>query len=128
MYLKSLQHFCDIYHKQNFATHSVSVHPSDIPHFATFNHTHNIANFTIQKVLLNTLRVIGNRNLALFGALHVAMEYGSQTSSQKFYKTFRWWKYRKLQCALARKVVKGLMEKEVSQKVSQCHLIYHGLF
>jgi hypothetical protein len=64
----------------------VSVHPSDIPHFATFNHTHNIAHFTIQKVSLNTLRVTGNRNLALFGASHVAMEYVSQTSSQFFTK------------------------------------------
>ncbi len=33
-----------------------------------------------------------------------------------FYKTFRWWKYRKLRFELARKVVKGLLEKEVSQK------------
>jgi len=64
----------------------VSVHPSDIPHFTNFNHTHNIAHFTIQKVSLNTLRVIGNHNLALFGALHVAMEYVSQTSSQFFIK------------------------------------------
>jgi hypothetical protein len=86
MYLKSSQHFCDIYHKQNFATRSVSIHLSDIPHFATFNHTHNIAHFTIQKVSLNTLRVTGNRNLALFGASHVAMEYVSQTSSQFFTK------------------------------------------
>jgi hypothetical protein len=45
-----------------------------------------------------------------------------------FYETFRWWTYRKLQCALARKLVKGLLEKAVSQKVSQYHLIYHGLF
>jgi hypothetical protein len=36
--------------------------------------------------------------------------------------------YRKLRCELARKLVKELLEKEVSQKVSQCHLIYHGLF
>jgi len=127
MYLKSSQHFCDIYHKQNFVTRSVSIHPSNIPHFATFNHTHNIAHFTIHKVSLNTLRVTRNRKLALFGASHFAFEYVSQTSSQ-FYKTFRWWTYRKLRCALARKVVKGLLEKEVLQKVSQCHLIYHGLF
>ncbi len=33
-----------------------------------------------------------------------------------FYKTFRWWKYRKLRFELARKVVKGLLEKDVSQK------------
>ncbi len=33
-----------------------------------------------------------------------------------------------MQCALARKLVKGLLEKEVSPNVSQCHLIYHGLF
>jgi hypothetical protein len=33
-----------------------------------------------------------------------------------FYKTFRLWTYRKLRCDLARKVVKGLLEKEVSQK------------
>ncbi len=33
-----------------------------------------------------------------------------------------------MRCALVRKLVKGLLEKEVSQKVSQCHLIYHGLF
>ncbi len=33
-----------------------------------------------------------------------------------FYKTFRWWTYRKVRCELARKVVKGLLEKEVSQK------------
>jgi len=36
--------------------------------------------------------------------------------------------YHKLRCALVRKLVKGLLEKAVSQKVSQCHLIYHGLF
>jgi hypothetical protein len=75
-----------MYHKQNFATRSVSVHPSDIPHFATFNHTHNIAHFTIHKVSLNTLRVTRNRKLALFGALHFAFEYVSQTSSQIFTK------------------------------------------
>jgi hypothetical protein len=33
-----------------------------------------------------------------------------------FYKTFRWWKYRKLRFELARKVVKGLLEKEVLRK------------
>jgi hypothetical protein len=33
-----------------------------------------------------------------------------------FYKTFWWWKYCKLRFELARKVVKGLLEKEVSQK------------
>jgi hypothetical protein len=33
-----------------------------------------------------------------------------------FYKTFRWWTYRKLQFELAHKVVKGLLEKEVLQK------------
>jgi hypothetical protein len=86
MYLKSSQHFCDIYHKQNFATRSVSVHPSDIPHFAMFNHIHNIAHFTIHKVSLNTLRVTRNRKLVLFGASHFAFEYVSQTSSQIFTK------------------------------------------
>ncbi len=82
MYIKSSQYFCDIYHKQNFATRSCSVHPSDIPHFATFNHTQNIAHFTIQKVSLKTLRVTTNRKLALFGASHFAFEYVSQTSSK----------------------------------------------
>ncbi len=33
-----------------------------------------------------------------------------------------------MQCALARKLMKGLLKKEVLQKVSQCHLIYHDLF
>ncbi len=33
-----------------------------------------------------------------------------------FYKTSRWWTYRKLRCELAHRVVKGLLEKEVSQK------------
>jgi hypothetical protein len=84
MYLISSQHFCDIYHKQNFATRSVSVHPSDIPHFAMFNHTQNIAHFTIHKVSLQTLRVRRHRKLALFGASHFAFEYVSQTSSQIF--------------------------------------------
>ncbi len=88
MYLKSWQHFCDIYHKQNFVTCSISVHPSDIPHFTTFNHTHNITHFTIHKVSLNTLRVTRNRKLVLFGALHFAFEYISQTSSQIFTKLF----------------------------------------
>jgi hypothetical protein len=60
--------------------------PSDIPHFATFNHTQNIAHFTIQKVLLKTLRVTTNRKLVLFGASHFAFEYVSQTSSQIFTK------------------------------------------
>jgi hypothetical protein len=32
-----------------------------------------------------------------------------------FYKTSLWWKYCKLQCECARKVVKGLLEQEVSQ-------------
>jgi hypothetical protein len=86
MYIKSSRHFCDIYHKQNFATRSCSVHPSDIPHFATFNHTQNIAHFTIQKVSLKTLRVTTNRKLALFGASHFVFEYVSQTSSQIFTK------------------------------------------
>ncbi len=72
MYLISLQHFCDIYHKQNFATRSVFFHPRDIPHFATFNHTQNIAHFTIHKVSLQTLRVTRHRKLALFGASHFA--------------------------------------------------------
>ncbi len=86
MYLKSSQHFCDIYHNQNFATLSVSVHASDIPQFAPLNHTHNIANFKIHKVSQNTLRLTRNRNLALFGASHFAFEYVSQTSSQIFTK------------------------------------------
>jgi hypothetical protein len=86
MYNKSSQHFCDIYHKQNFATRSCFVHPSDIPHFATFNHTKNIAHFTIQKVSLKTLRVTTNHKLALFGASHFAFKYVSQTSSQIFTK------------------------------------------
>jgi hypothetical protein len=84
MYLISSQHFCDIYHKQNFATRSVSVHPSDIPHFTTFNHTQNITYFTIHKLSLQTLRVTRHRKLALFGASHFAFEYVSQTSSQIF--------------------------------------------
>jgi hypothetical protein len=33
-----------------------------------------------------------------------------------FRKSFLWWAYCKLRCALARKVVKALLEKEVSQK------------
>ncbi len=33
-----------------------------------------------------------------------------------FYKTFRWWTYRKVRCELARKLMKGLLEKEVLQK------------
>jgi hypothetical protein len=33
-----------------------------------------------------------------------------------FFKTSRWWEYRKLRCELSRKVVKGSLEKEVSQK------------
>jgi len=86
--LQSSQHVCDIYHKENFATHSVSVHPSDIPHIATFSHTQNIAHFTIQNISLKTLRVTRNRKLALFGALHFAFEYVSQTSSQIFTKLF----------------------------------------
>jgi hypothetical protein len=86
MYIKSSQHFCDIYHKQNFATRSCSIHISDIPHFTTFNHIQNIAHFTIQKVSLKTLRVTMNRKLALFGASHFALEYISQTSSQIFTK------------------------------------------
>jgi hypothetical protein len=51
-----------------------------------FNHTQNIAHFTIQKVSLKTLRVTRNRNLALFGTSHFAFEYVSQTSSQIFTK------------------------------------------
>jgi hypothetical protein len=86
MYLQSSQHFCDIYDKQNFATRSVSIHPSDIPHFATFNHIQNIAHFTIHKVSLQTLRVTRHRKLALFGASHFTFEYVSQTSSQIFTK------------------------------------------
>jgi hypothetical protein len=86
MYLSSSQHFCDIYNKKNFATRSVSVHPSDIPHFATFNHIQNIAHFTIHKVSLQTLRVTRHRKLALFDASHFAFEYVSQTSSQIFTK------------------------------------------
>jgi hypothetical protein len=53
-----------------------------------FNHTQNIAHFTIQNVLLKTLRVTRNRKLALFGALHFVFEYVSQTSSQIFTKLF----------------------------------------
>ncbi len=49
--------------KQNFATHSVSVHHSDILHFATVNHTQNIATFTIHIVSLQTLTLTRNRNL-----------------------------------------------------------------
>jgi hypothetical protein len=67
-------------------THSISVDPNDIPHFATFNHTQNIAHFTIQKVSLQTLRVTRHRKLALFGTLHFAFEFVSQTSSQIFTK------------------------------------------
>jgi hypothetical protein len=81
-----LQHFCDIYDKQNFATRLISVHARDIPHFATFNHIQNIAHFTIHKVSLQTLRVTRHRKLALFGASHLAFEYVSQTSSQIFRK------------------------------------------
>jgi len=81
-----LQHVCDIYHKENFATRSISVHPSDIPHFATFNHTQNIAHFTIQNVSLNFLKVTRNHKLALFDASHFAFEYVSQTSSKKITK------------------------------------------
>ncbi len=84
--LQSLQHFCNIYHKENFATHSVSVHPSDIPHFAMFSHTQNITHFMIQNVSLKTLRVTKNCKLALFDASHFAFEYVSQTSSQIFTK------------------------------------------
>jgi hypothetical protein len=51
-----------------------------------FNHTHNIAHLTIDKVSLNTLRVTRNRKLALFGASHFVFEYVSQTSSQIFTK------------------------------------------
>jgi hypothetical protein len=80
------QHFCDIYHKQNFVTRSVSVHPSDIPHFTTFNHTQNIAHFTIHKVSLQTLKVTRHHKLALFDTSHFAFEYISQTSSQIFTK------------------------------------------
>jgi hypothetical protein len=84
--LQSSQHFCDIFHKENFATRSVSVHLSDISHFATFSHTQNIAHFMIQNILLKTLRVTRNRKLALFSASHFAFEYVSQTSSQIFTK------------------------------------------
>ncbi len=84
--LQSSQHFCNIYHKENFATRLIFVHPSDIPHFAMFNHTQNITHFTIQNVSLKTLRVTRNRKLALFGALHFAFEYVLQTSSQIFTK------------------------------------------
>jgi hypothetical protein len=67
-------------------TRSVSVHPSDIPHFTTFNHIQNIAHFTIQKVSLKTLKITRNCKLALFGASHFAFEYVSQSSSQIFTK------------------------------------------
>ncbi len=49
--------------QKNFATRSVSVHHSDIPHFATFNPTQNIATFTIHIVSLQTLRLTRHRNL-----------------------------------------------------------------
>jgi hypothetical protein len=64
----------------------ISVHLSDIPHFATFNHTQNIAHFIIHKVSLQTLRVTRHRKLALFDTSHFAFEYVSQTSSQIFTK------------------------------------------
>jgi hypothetical protein len=64
------------------------VHASNIPQFAPFNHTHNIANLKIHKVSQNTLRLIRNRNFALFRASHFAFEYVSQTSSQIFTKVF----------------------------------------
>jgi hypothetical protein len=51
-----------------------------------FNHTQNIAHFTIHKVSLHTLRVTRHRKLVLFGALHFAFEYVSQISSQIFTK------------------------------------------
>jgi hypothetical protein len=51
-----------------------------------FNHTQNIAHFTIHKVSLQTLKVTRHRKLALFGASHFAFEYVSQTSSQIFTK------------------------------------------
>jgi hypothetical protein len=51
-----------------------------------FNHTQNIAHFTIQNVPLKTLRVTRNRKLALFGTSHFAFEYVSQSSSQIFTK------------------------------------------
>jgi hypothetical protein len=51
-----------------------------------FNHTQNIAHFTIQNVSLKTLRVTRNRKLALFGTSHFVFEYVSQTSSQIFTK------------------------------------------
>jgi hypothetical protein len=53
-----------------------------------FNHTQNIAHFTIQKVSLKTLRVTRNCKLVLFGASHFAFEYVLQTSSQIFTKLF----------------------------------------
>jgi hypothetical protein len=62
------------------------MHTSDIPQFAPLNHTQNIANFKIHKILQNTLRLTRNLNLALFGASHFAFEYVSQTSSQIFTK------------------------------------------
>jgi hypothetical protein len=51
-----------------------------------FNHSQNIAHFTIQNVSLKTLRVTRNRKLALFDASHFVFEYVSQTSSQIFTK------------------------------------------
>jgi hypothetical protein len=51
-----------------------------------FNHTQNIAHFTIHKVSLQTLRVTRHHKLALFDASHFAFEYVSQTSSQIFTK------------------------------------------
>jgi hypothetical protein len=53
-----------------------------------FNHTQNITHFTIHKVSLQTSSVTRHRKLALFGALHFAFEYVSQTSSQIFAKLF----------------------------------------
>jgi hypothetical protein len=51
-----------------------------------FNHTQNVAHFTIHKVSLQTLRITRHRKLALFNASHFAFEYVSQTSSQNFSK------------------------------------------
>ncbi len=41
------------------------MHLSDIPHFVMFNHTQNIAHFTIHKVSLQTLKVTRHHKFAL---------------------------------------------------------------
>jgi hypothetical protein len=41
------------------------MHLSDIPHFAMFNHTQNIAHFTTHKISLQTLKVTRHHKFAL---------------------------------------------------------------